>query len=263
MAALFEIRRPTCTSNTGKEFELASIGALLAIAALLLIPLVPAAVLYKALTPKRPTDATGKATPEEGEAQGGWSADGRMFGKANLTFKVVGSTATYVVLLAVSIFTYLFLMNEADKDAQRIADSLKDNQAWTVRVPIRLRDASGNVLPVDGGTLPQVRVETQPALIQASASDVTFRVILSDGKFPTARFQLPALDPVVLDLNDSEKVRFDYPSRQIIGTQPVWIVLRNAYGATNGSQLATYPDPADEARPPSPTTSPVSQGNAQ
>jgi hypothetical protein len=251
-------------ANTGKEVEMASIDALLAIAALLLIPLVPAAVLYKALTPARQAgDAAGKSAPEDGEAQGGWSADGGMFGKANLTFKVVGSTATYVVLLAVSIFTYLFLMNEADKDAQRVADSLKDNQAWTVRVPIRLRDASGNVLPIDGGTMPQVRVETQPALIQASANDITFRVILSDGKFPTARFKLPALDPVVLDLNDSEKVRFDYASRQIIGTQPVWIVLRNAYGATNGSQPATYPNPADEARPASPTTSPVSMGNAQ
>jgi len=243
-----------------------SISPLLAVAALLLIPLVPAAVLYKALTPARPTgDVTGKAVPEEGEAQGTFDGDGLMFGKAKLSFKVVGSTATYVVLLAVSIFTYLFLLDEAAKKEQLVADSMKDDQAWTVQMPIRLRDANGNVLPNDGWTMPQVSVETQPTLIQASANDVTFRVIASNGKFPTARFQLPKLAPVGLDLNDSDKVRIDYASRRIKGIQPVWIVLKQApaYGLANRDPVAGYPDGAGEANPSTTMTVPSPMGNPQ
>lgn len=216
--------------------------SLLVIAALLLIPLVPAAVLYKALTPKRSTrGAAGQRAREDGRAEGRFDLDGLSFGKAQLTFNVVGSTATYVVLLAVSILTYLHLANLADKEADRIAQSMKDNQAWVVHTPIGLQDASGNVLPADGGEMRQVRIDVEPALTMASANTVTFRVITTDGKFPTARFNLPGigLKPVVLDLNDSNKVRRDHATRKITGIEPVWIVLGQPYGARNGRDAAS------------------------
>ncbi|MEO6798724.1 MAG: hypothetical protein ABI178_02120 [Rhodanobacter sp.] len=228
---------------------------LLVIAALLLIPLFPAAVLYKALTPKGSS---------KGKAGGTWSSEGIAFGKITLSFSVVGSTATYVVLFAASIGTYLYLQNQAETRAERIVQSMKDNQAWTVRIPVRLRDADGKALPIDGMTMPQVRVETQPRLTSASANDITFRVITVDSKFPTARFTLPALDPVVLDLNDSNKVRVDYDSRQITGIEPVWIVLRKAYGSgsEDGTPVhAAIPGQAASLAPPA--TAPASMGAAQ
>lgn len=237
---------------------MSQISDLLVIAALLLIPLVPAAVLYKALTPKR----GGKGA--DGIAGGEWKSDGLAFGKVTLSFSVVGSTATYVVLLATSIFTYLYLQNQAGKRDDLIAQSMKENQAWTVRIPVRLRDAAGKVQQIDGLTMPQVTVDTLPTLISASANDVTFRVIALNGKFPTARFKLPQLDPVWLDLNDTAKVRVDNASRQITGIEPVWIVLGQPYNAVNAGgtrvQPANVPQAASLALP---ATSPTSLEHAQ
>ena len=240
---------------------MSQINDLLVIAALLLIPLIPAAVLYKALTPRRGAGTTGSSEPEEGRARGTFSTDGLWFGKANLTFNVVGSTATYVVLLAVAVLTYMHLLGLADKQADRIAQSMKDNQAWIVRVPVNLQDPAGDVLPTDGQEIPQVRVEVQPALTSASANTITFRVLTTDGKFPTARFNLPdiGLNPVVLDLNDANKVRLDYTSHMITGIEPVWIVVAKAYGARKGNGLITSRAAVgDGARPALSTTAPAS-----
>ena len=229
---------------------------LLVIAALLLIPLIPAAVLYKALTPKRGT---------KGKAGGEWSSEGIAFGKVSLSFSVVGSTATYVVLLGTSIFTYLHLQNQAEKRAERIAQSMMENQAWTVRVPVRLRDAAGNVQPDDGITMHQIQVQTQPDLISKSANDVTFRVITSNGKFPTARIFISKVGSASLDLNDSDKVRVGNASRQITGIEPVWISMNTPYDAANG-EGTPMPPPANApqgATLGSPSPPPASMGNLQ
>ncbi|WP_155953112.1 hypothetical protein [Pseudoxanthomonas suwonensis] len=216
---------------------------LLVTAALLLIPLAPAAVLYKVLTPKARARRGGAQAREPNQAKGQVAMDGLNFGKFHMDFNIVGSTATYVVLLVVSIATYLYLAELAEREAARVVDSKKDNQAWVVHAPIGLQDADGNVLPADRGEMRQVRIDVEPALTMASANEITFRVITTDGRFPTARFNLPGigLKPVVLDLNDSRKVRHDHLSRTITGIQPVWIVLGQPYDAQERSAPPNYP----------------------
>lgn len=218
---------------------------LLITAMLLLIPLVPAAVLYKVLTPKTRSARNAPAQQEapSDHAEGEFDLGGMLPGKTKLKFNVVGSTATYVVLLIVSIFTHMRLSDLADKEADRIEQSMKDNQAWIVETPIGLKDASNRALPVEGGEMNQVRIELEPALTLASANSITFRVITSNGRFPTARFNLPGigLRPVVLDLNDSAKVRRDHKTRRITGIQPVWIVLGQPYAPGASSPTASPP----------------------
>lgn len=203
---------------------MSDLNPLLTVAALLLIPLVPAAVLYKVLTPGDGDNATGDLITDAGP-----------LGKVVLKFNVVGSTATYVVLLAVSILVYMHLATLADKEADRREAAMRNNAAWIVETPIGLQNADGSVRQSDGTEMQQIRIDVAPALTMASAKSLTFRVLANEGKFPTARFNLPGvgLKPVVLDLNDPNKVRVDFDTRRIDGIEPVWIVVGKPYGAGN------------------------------
>lgn len=195
---------------------------LLVTASLLLVPLLPAAVLYLLLTPRRGRDGGG-ANAASGEAQAG---------QLKLRFNVVGSTATYVILLAAA--TWIYRDGEATRlqEARLRAQAVAEQQAWRVDVPVLLRSPAGAVIPANQGEMQQVRVELEPSLTIASSNELQFWVIPNEGKFPTARISLSPLStrPEILDLNDTRRIRHDYASRRMSGIAPVWLEIGRSYG---------------------------------
>jgi hypothetical protein len=201
---------------------------LLVTAALLLLPLVPAAILYYMLTPKR-----GRGEVQAGSAGGELESGTIDLWRFKLRFNVVGSTATYVVLLVAA--TWIF----RDADATRLktaalrAEALRDQQAWIVEVPVNLKGQQGEVIPANEGQMQQVRVELEPSLTLASSNSLQFWVVPNNGRFPTARFSLGALSlrPTILDLNDERRIEKDHLAKRLIGIEPVWLELGSPYGA--------------------------------
>ena len=189
------------------------------VAALLLLPLAPSWVLYRALS-----------TPQERRAGGGNKATGTLGGSTfklggwNVRFSVVGSTATYVVLFSAASFLYLHLSR-----TRAIEHSFADRQAWLVEVPVRLMDAANQPLAANNGELQQVRVELEPALTQASANSIQFWVVPNNGRFPSARFSIPTFEPRAVDLNNGEELMTDPLMRRITGLSPVWLKLDRPY----------------------------------
>jgi cell division protein FtsI/penicillin-binding protein 2 len=208
---------------------------ILIVSALLLLPLIPAAILYLLLSPKRSRD-TGRATGEIGTIAG-----------IRVQFNVVGSTATYVVLLIAATYIYLTLSQEdtqrrlSEEDTQRRLseeatqrDAMRDQQAWLVEVPVMLENANNQQLTANNGELQQVRVELEPALTTASANTLQFWVVPNKGRFPTARFSITNLGvrAEVLDLNGETSIERDSAARKMEAADPVWLELGTAYAAS-------------------------------
>jgi hypothetical protein len=191
-------------------------------ASLLLAPLVPAAVLYLVLSPRRGRGA-GAGNTASGEAEAG---------RMKFRFNVVGSTATYVILLAAATWIYRDSESMRLQEAAQRAEALKDQQAWLVEVPVLLRSPTGEVIAANMGEMQQVRVELEPSLTLASSNAVQFWVIPNNGRFPTARLSLSALStrPEILDLNDARRIRHDYAVRKMSGIAPVWLEIGRSYG---------------------------------
>lgn len=230
-----------------------SLMPLLVVSVLMLVPLLPAAILYKLLTPA-------KARTGRGASAGG-EFDGERFGLKGVRakFNVVGSTATYVVLLAIAILVHQHMADndarvriaQAELDKKRIEAELEKkridgeiarramgaDQTWRIEVPVRLRDAQRRPMAALNGELQMVRVDLEPAMTQASARSIAFRIAPSDERFPTARFTIPnvGLEPVLLDLNDSTLFERDYKARRLTGVQPIWITVGQAYGAAGAA----------------------------
>jgi hypothetical protein len=240
-----------------------SLMPLLVVSVLMLVPLLPAAILYKLLTPAKAR--TGRGAGAGGKFDGEF--DGERFGLKGVRakFNVVGSTATYVVLLAIAILVHQRMADadarvriaQAELDKTRIEGELEKkridgeiarramgaDQTWRIEVPVRLRDAQRRPLAALNGELQMVRVDLEPAMTQASARSIAFRIAPSDERFPTARFTIPnvGLEPVLLDLNDSTLFERDYKARRLTGVQPIWITVGQAYGAVGaaGPAVAT------------------------
>ena len=222
-----------------------SLMPLLIVSVLMLVPLVPAAILYKVLTPA-------KARSGHGGSTAGGEFDGERIGLRGVKakFNVVGSTATYVVLLAIAIFVHQRMADAAAAEARERAElekkridgaiaarAMAEGQTWRIEVPVRLRDAQRRPLNAVNGELQLVRVDLEPAMTQATARSIAFRIAPSDDRFPTARFTIPnvGLEPVLLDLNDSTMFERDYKARRLTGVQPIWITVGQAYGATGAA----------------------------
>lgn len=218
-----------------------SLMPLVIVSVLMLVPLVPSAILYKMLTPAK----------NRGGGDAGGEVDWGVLGLKGVKtkFNVVGSTATYVVLLAIAIFVHQRMADaavsaaatqaELEKkrlDAELAKQAMGDGQTWRIEVPVRLRDARLQPLPALNGELQLVRVDLEPAMTKATARSIAFRIAPSDERFPTARFTIPnvGLEPVLLDLNDSTWFERDYKERRLTGVQPIWITVGQAYGA-NGA----------------------------
>jgi hypothetical protein len=202
-------------------------------AALLLIPLVPAAILYLMLSPRRTASktVTGALTASADTASGELETESSSFGKLKFRFNVIGSTATYVVLLIAACWIYSSAEARRAEDARAIAESMRDQQAWFVRVPVNLKSADGKPIVADRGQLQQVRVELEPSSTFASSNTLEFWVLPSKGAFPTARLSIPTLSelPTILDLNDPNRVDARHAERLLRGIEPVWLQLGAPY----------------------------------
>ncbi|HEX5684801.1 MAG TPA: hypothetical protein VFY73_12310 [Ideonella sp.] len=211
--------------SKGLKVDVNLVMPLLVAACLLLVPLMPAAVLYLILTPRRGRGA-GDANVASGEAEAG---------RLKFRFNVVGSTATYVILLGAA--TWIYRDSEAMRleEARQRADAIREQQAWLVEVPVYLRSPGGEVIPANMGEMQQVRVELEPSLTLASSNAVQFWVIPNNGKFPTARLSLSPLStrPEILDLNDMRRIQHDYAGRKMSGIAPVWLEIGRRYGNEN------------------------------
>lgn len=190
---------------------------LLVTAAILLLPLIPACIIYKLLTPRRDGQVAD-------HAQGKYEGKLLKFGQVSVEFNVFGSSATYVVLLAAAFYIHYHQQQE-----QARAAALKG--AWLVEVPVRLKDDQGQPISANNGEMQAVQVELEPSLTEASANTLQFWVLPNNGRFPTARFSIPdrGLNSVPLDLNNKQKVSIDLDSRRITGVEPVWIGLGQSY----------------------------------
>jgi hypothetical protein len=221
-------------------------------AGLLLLPLAPAAFLYKVLTPKR-RPANGKPDTASGNAGIGYMT----LGGIRLKFNVVGSSATYITLLVVAWAIYerteAVAAKERLEEIKVMQAALADQQAWQVRVPVMLRDQDRNMLPANNGELQAVKVELEPAVTTADATMIQFWVVPNNRRFPSARFNLTqgGKEPVVLDLNNDEVVEHNYDTRVMESINPVWI--------ETGS-IQPYSPPSSPPQPapvPAPNTPPV------
>lgn len=205
--------------------------ALLVTGTLLLLPLAPAAILYLLLSPKGTRAGAVPGNRARGEAGVGPVS---ILG-FRVQFNIVGSTAIYVVLLAVETVIHgrqVQSYTEREVAEARLAqESTKNMQAWLVELPVRLKNGANMELPADNGELQQVSVELEPALTQASANSIRFWVVPNEGRFPSARFKLGTigLRPTIADLNDTTLVRRDPNSRRMIGIAPIWIAVGPAY----------------------------------
>lgn len=186
--------------------------------AMLLLPLIPASIIYLLLTP-----STGK---NKNEAKGEYEGQFFKLGKIRVEFKVFGSTATYVLV----IFSAYFMHDDMESQkTQRL--SLKDQQAWLVEVPVKLQDADEKPLQANNGEMQQVMITLEPGNIEASASTLQFWVVPNKGRFPTANFSMPgARNRVTLDLNDQNIISHNHGSRKLEGIVPVWLEIGAAYG---------------------------------
>ena len=204
---------------------------LLVVSVLLLVPLVPAAILYKVLTPA--SSRTGK-----GGSTAGGAFDGGNLGLPGmrLKFNVVGSTATYIVLLAISIFVYMRLDETATA-----REAMKDDAVWRINVPVRLRSVDGKTVPAANGELQMVQVVLEPASTQADAKQLSLRVWPESARFPTVRLSIPSVgtSPALVDLNDSTMFVRDYRTRELKGVRPIWITVGNPYSAAPSAPPVT------------------------
>jgi hypothetical protein len=191
---------------------------LLVTACLLLIPLVPASILYLVLSPRK---GGGEGNTATGEVAAPFS-----FGNLKLQFHVVGSSATYVVLLVVAIAVHAKVEEDRTKE-----EAVKSQRAWLVEVPVNLKTQGNDPFPANKGEMQQVRVELEPSPTQASANNIQFWVLPNNGRFPTARFSLSSLSlaPTTIDLNDSRRMHFDYGLQRMSGIAPVWITVGAPY----------------------------------
>ena len=199
-------------------------------AGLLLLPIAPASALYFVLSPKS------NRAHEAGKADGEIDTGLLNIGRFKLRFNLVGSTATYVVLLAAAVWVYRDAEANAERADNLKAEALKDQKAWLVEVPVMLRTQDNQVIPADNNEMKAVRVELEPSPTWLASYDtVQFWVVPNNsGKFPRARFSLTGLSlkPELLDLNDLQKVKHDFAGRKIEGVSPVWLEIGPAYGGS-------------------------------
>lgn len=186
--------------------------------AMLLLPLIPASIIYLLLTP-----SNGK---NKNEAKGEYEGKFFKLGKVRIEFNVFGSTATYVIV----IFSAYFMHN--DMESQKIQRlSLMDQQAWFVEIPLKLQDSDEIPLKATYEEMKQVMVTLEPGNLEPTASTLQFWVVPDKGKFPTANFTMPgAMNPVRLDLNDQNKISHNHGARKLEGIVPVWLEIGVAYG---------------------------------
>jgi hypothetical protein len=199
---------------------------LVVVTVLMLLPLIPAVIIYYLLTPKR-------------DRSGGRSASARGDGKVGgfrLQFNVLGSSATYVVLLAAASAMYSKLsadeLAKIESQERSIAKSMEDRQAWLVELPVLFKNPSNKPIPTAPHQMQQLSVVLEPALTLASATTIQFWVIANNGRFPSATFAAPGQStiPSVVDLNDRERIAHDYVAHKMSGLGPVWVELGDTYG---------------------------------
>ncbi len=195
---------------------------LLVTAALLLLPLVPAAIIYLLLTPREKTPAA-DANAAKGTIQ---------VGPLNMQFNLVGSAATYIVLFAMAHMIY----DKAEADRitthQSHVNELAANQAWQVEVPVNIMTGgvpSGDLAP---GGLSQVQLRLDPGYMAMTSNMITFWVTPNDKRFPTAWLTYPDIvQPVKLDLNSDQFVKRNYDTKTISMLAPVSLQIGSHYAA--------------------------------
>lgn len=191
---------------------------LLIISTIILLPLIPAGIIYLLLTPQ--------SMENKDEAEGEYEGQFFKLGKVRVEFKVFGSTATYVLIL----FSAYYMHN--DMEIQKIQrQSMQDQQAWLVEVPVKLKDSNQTPLEANNEEMQQVMVTLEPGNIDASANSLQFWVVPDKGRFPTANFSmLGARNRVTLDLNDPNRISYNHGTRKMESIVPVWLELGAVYG---------------------------------
>lgn len=121
-------------------------------ATLLLLPLVPAIILYYLLSPK-----AGGVAAKEGDAGGEVESGTLGPWRVRLRFNVVGSTATYVILLVAATWIHRDAESMRLQAARLQAEALQDQQAWIVEVPVNLRAPGGAAIVASQGQTQRCR----------------------------------------------------------------------------------------------------------
>lgn len=185
---------------------------------ILLLPLVPAGIIYKLLTPRH--------MKNKNEAKGEYEGKLLSIGKVKVEFNVFGSTATYALVLFAAYYMHNDMENQK---TQRL--SMQDQQAWLVEVPVKLKDSNQQPLKASNGEMQQVMVTLEPGNIDASASALQFWIVPNKGKFPTANFSMPgARNRENLDLNDPNIISHNHAARKMESIVPIWLEIGDAYG---------------------------------
>lgn len=175
----------------------------LIIAVLFLVPLFPAAVIYYLLTMRR--------NRERGRTDGNFDVPVLGF---RMSFRAFGSTATYMVILALAVS--LFLSMQANRREDQMA---RARHAWHVEVPVYIEGPQGRLDPADK-MYTQVQAQVKP-FQDVRNNLVSFWVVKGDdGRFPQVDLSIPATAGQALALDDPTSIVVDEESHQIRVSKP-------------------------------------------
>lgn len=193
------------------------------IAALLLVPLGPAAAIYYLLSTRK--------ARELGTIKG----DGLQLLGFRISFEAFGSTATYLVILALAMGLFIQMLGNAkqEHDQQLKADQAKLEAhlqaAWQVVVPVYIKGPKGD-LDASDPTYEQIQTAVLP-FQSVSNNLVTFWVIKERGRFPQVNLAIANTAGHSIDLNDSSNIEVDEDNNKLVVATPTVLTLQAAYDA--------------------------------
>jgi len=193
------------------------------IAALLLVPLGPATAIYYLLSTRRArerTHVTGKGLNVLG---------------FQISFEAFGSTATYLVILALAMSLFVQMRSDDQRDRNKALEEARLDReahlqaAWQVVAPVYIEGPTGDL---DASDPTYERIQTSVLPFQSISNNlVTFWVIKERGRFPQVNLAIANTAGHSIDLNDSSNIEMDEVNNKLTVATPTVLTLQAAYDA--------------------------------
>lgn len=182
---------------------------LLEVGVLLLLPLVPASIIFYLLS-TRQQRLKGRA---EGVTSGVITIP---FINFKMSFESFGSSATYLVLLAFSSAMYIHMEDEKEQQAALMAKNsclderkrLEAHFGWLVSASVVVVDSNGKERAPYDPIYKQITASFEPPQ-NIENNTLTFRASKNDGRFPQVNLSIAGSPRASINLNDPKVAKFD------------------------------------------------------
>jgi hypothetical protein len=207
---------------------MSDIDTLLEIGVLLLLPLLPAGIIFYLLTTRQQ-----RLKDRGDETTGDFVIPGI---NLKMSFRSFGSSATYLVLLAFSSAMYIHMEKEKAEHAVLIARNsciderkrLEAHFGWLVTASVVVVDPDGKERAPFDPIYKQITASFEPPQ-SIENNTITFRAAKNDGRFPQVNLSIAGSPRASINLNDRTVARFDAPQGTIEVIPPVAIKLMEAH----------------------------------